>query len=84
MRLLVFEELQLLLALLVLHFLALGVPFLDSLDLCLQLNHLVLLLGLGDLDLQVVEEVLDLRLLSLGLLLELVDLGAKLLLDLGL
>ena len=41
------------------------------------------LMVLGDFDLEIIQEILDLSLFDLGLLFDLVDLGSELLLDLG-
>ena len=71
MGFLVLEELKFLLALFVLHLFALAVALLDGLDLGLQFDDLVLLLGLaglkvGDTLLEVGLAVLGLELLAHG------------------
>jgi len=71
MRFLVLEELKFLLALLILDFFALRVALFDSLDLCLQLDDFVLLLGLarfkvGNALLEVSLTVLGLELFAHG------------------
>lgn len=65
MALLVLEELDLLVSLLDLYLPALSVPLLDGLDLGLELDHLVLQLGL--LGLELLNLLLEVGLAVLGL-----------------
>jgi hypothetical protein len=65
MGFLVLEELKFLLALLVLDLFTLAVALLNGLDLCLQFNDLVLLLGLAGLE--VSDTLLKVGLAVLGL-----------------